>query len=334
MSNGIAWARATPAEPRVEASAATRKAERNVRIGLSLLQELRRALGTVHGDVACRAVLVARQRDVVERRRLRAQSPRRERRVTLETLLGDRRPLQLVGIRGAMWNVAARAVAGNAVDVREDERTAHLRVAGDAAGFAGPRLSDRVLGRAAVRVVAGHAGERALLQPVRVRVRPELGGRVLVAGRAQLRRLGPEQAGLLLVGLVDGMAGEAVGRLGRRVHARPEGRALRGLRVAGHALVGAGTAPKALDEGLVPLGLHVLRAVAVASCADRVAGRAAVGGEVATLVGITREEFGLVVAVGARGAGLHLRGSRTGWSLGHRCPRREYGEGGGGESPV
>src|ERR1019366_8138322 len=108
MSNGIAWARATPAETRVEASAATRKAERNVRIGLSLLQELRRALRTVHGDVA------------------------------------------------------RRAVAGDAVDVREDERTAHLRVAGDAAGLAGSRLSHRVLGRAAVRVVAGHAGKRAL----------------------------------------------------------------------------------------------------------------------------------------------------------------------------
>src|ERR1019366_3441493 len=43
---------------------------------------------------------------------------------------------------------------------------------------------------------------------------------------------------------------------------------------------------------------------------------------------------GLVGAVGARGAGLHLRGSRIGWSLGHRGPRREYGEGGGGVSPV
>src|ERR1017187_1209850 len=129
MSNGIAWARATPAETRVEASAATRKAERNVRIGLSLLQELRRALRTVHGDVARRAVLIARQRDVVERRRLRAQGPRRERRVTLETLRGDRRSLQLVGIRGAMH---VNGVAGDAVDVREDERTAHLRVAGDA----------------------------------------------------------------------------------------------------------------------------------------------------------------------------------------------------------
>src|ERR1039457_4037206 len=334
MSNGIAWARATPAEPRVEASAATRKAERNVRIGLSLLQKLRRALGTVHGDVAGRAVLISRQRDVVERRRLRAQSPRRERRVTLETLRGDRRPLQLVGIRGAMWNVAARAVAGDAVDVREDERTAHLRVAGDAAWFAASRLLHRVLGRAAVRVVAGHAGKRALLQPVRVRKRPEGRGRVLVAGRAQLRGLGHEQAGLLRVGLVDGMAGEAVDRLGRRVHARLEGRALGGLLVAGRAYRGAGTAPKADDEGLVPLGLHVLRPVAVAGGADRVATRAAVGGAVAAHVGITLEELGLVVAVGARGAGLHLRGSRTGWSLGHRAPRREYGEGSGGVSPV
>src|ERR1035441_1275123 len=334
MSNGIAWARATPAETRVEASAATRKAERNVRIGLSLLQELRRALRTVHGDVARRAVLIARQRDVVERRRLRAQGPRRERRVTLETLRGDRRSLQLVGIRGAMWNVAARAVAGDAVDVREDERTAHLRVAGDAAGLAGSRLSHRVLGRAAVRVVAGHAGKRALFQPVRVRERPEGRGRVLMAGRAQLRRLGHEQAGLLRVGLVDGMAGEAVDRLGRRVHARLEGRALGGLLVAGRAYRGAGTAPKAHDEGLVPLGLHVLRPVAVAGGADRVATRAAVGGAVAAHVGVTREELGLVVAVGARGAGLHLRGSRTGWSLGRRGPRREYGEGGGGVSPV
>src|SRR5512141_3183736 len=150
MSNGIAWARATPAEPRIEASAATRKAERKVRIGLSLLQEQRRALGTVHGDVARRAVLVARQRDVVERRRLRAQGPRRERRVTLETLRRDRRALQLVGVRGAMRDVAARAVAGDAVDVREDVRTADLRVAGDAAGLAGSRLFHRVLGRAAV----------------------------------------------------------------------------------------------------------------------------------------------------------------------------------------
>src|SRR5664280_2803891 len=107
MSNGIAWARATPAEPRVktrtEARTAARKAERNVRIGLSLLQQLRRTLGTVHGDVAGRAVPVARQRDLVERRRLRAQSPHPERRVTLETLRGDRGPLQLVGVRCLLY---------------------------------------------------------------------------------------------------------------------------------------------------------------------------------------------------------------------------------------
>ena len=142
-------------------------------LGLSLLQQLRRTLGTVHGDVARRAVPVARQRDVVERRWLRAQSPRRKRRVTLETLRGDRRPLQLVGIRGAMRNVAARAVAGDPVDVRIDEGTAHFRVTGDAAGLTRPGLFHRVLGRAAVRVVAGHARERALFQPVRVRKRPE-----------------------------------------------------------------------------------------------------------------------------------------------------------------
>src|SRR5450830_1377624 len=111
MSNGIAWARATPAEPRVktrtEARTLARKAERNVRIGLSLLQQLRRTLGTVHGDVAGRAVPVARQRDVVERRRLRAQSPHPERRVTLETLRGDRGPLQLVGYEEpcGMWQL-------------------------------------------------------------------------------------------------------------------------------------------------------------------------------------------------------------------------------------
>src|ERR1035437_8472762 len=194
MSNGIAWARATPAEPRVktrtEARTAARKAERNVRIGLSLLQQLRRTLGTVHGDVAGRAVPVARQRDVVERRRLRAQSPHPERRVTLETLRGDRGPLQLVGVRGAMRNVAARAIAGDTVDVRIDEGTAHFRVTGDAAGLTSPGLFHRVPGRAAVRVVAGHARERALFQPVRVRKRPEGGRRVLMAGRAQLGRLG------------------------------------------------------------------------------------------------------------------------------------------------
>src|SRR5664279_1757458 len=164
MSNGIAWARATPAEPRQEARTATRKAERNVRIGLSLLQQLRRTLGTVHGDVARRAVPVARQRDIVERRRLRAQSPRREPGVTLEALRGDRGPLQLVGIRGAMRNVAARAVAGDTVDVRIDEGAAHFGVTGDAAGLTGPGLPHRVLGRAAVRVVVGHARERALFQ--------------------------------------------------------------------------------------------------------------------------------------------------------------------------
>src|ERR1035437_319259 len=151
MSNGIAWARATLGDPRTEARAATRKAERNVRIGLSLLQQLRRTLGTVHGDVARRAVPVARQRDIVERRRLRAQSPRRERRVTLETLRGDRGPLQLVGIRGAMRNVAARAVAGDTVDVRIDKGTAHFRVTGDAAGLTRPGFFHRVLRRTHVR---------------------------------------------------------------------------------------------------------------------------------------------------------------------------------------
>src|SRR5450830_2084114 len=88
------------------------------------------------------------------------------------------------------------------------------------------------------------------------------------------------------------------------------------------------------DEGLVPSGLHVFRPVAVTRGADLIARGALVGGAVGTRVGITREDLGLVVAVGARGAGLHLRGSRTGWwslSLGRRNPRREYGEGGGGE---
>src|SRR5450830_472133 len=88
------------------------------------------------------------------------------------------------------------------------------------------------------------------------------------------------------------------------------------------------------DEGLVPSGLHVFRPVAVTRGADLIARGALVGGAVGTRVGITREDLGLVVAVGARGAGLHLRGSRTGWwslSLGRRNPRREYGEGDGGE---
>src|SRR5450830_313276 len=275
MSNGIAWARATPAEPRVktrtEARTAARKAERNVRISLSLLQQLRRTLGTVHGDVARRAVRIPRQGDVVERRRLRAQSPRRERRVTLETQSGDSRPLQLVGIRGAMRNVAARAVAGDTVDVGIDERTAHFRMAGDAAGLTRPGLSHRMLAGAAVRVVAGHARERALFQLVGVGKRPEGGRRVLMAGGAQLSRFGHEQVGLLRVRLVDGVTGEAVDRLGRRVHARLERRALRGLLVAGRARLGAGTAMERLDESLVPSSLHVLRPVAVARGADLVA---------------------------------------------------------------
>src|SRR5450756_996897 len=233
-----------------------------------------------------------------------------------------------------MRNVAARAIAGDTVDVRIDEGTAHFRVTGDAAGLTRPGLFHRVPGRAAVRVVAGHARERALFQPVRVWKRPEGGRRVLMAGGAELGRLGHEQVRLLRVRLVDGVTREAVDRLGRRVHARLERRALRGLLVAGRARLGAGTAMERLDEGLVPSSLHVLRPVAVTRGADLVARRALVGDAEGTHVGITREELGLVVAVGACGAGLHLRGSRTGWSLGRRHPRREYGEGGGGESPV
>src|SRR5450756_132649 len=233
-----------------------------------------------------------------------------------------------------MRNVAARAVAGDTVDVREDERTAHFRVTGDAAGLTRPGLFHRVLGRAAVRVVAGHARERALFQPVRVGKRPEGGRRVLMAGGAELGRFGHEQVRLLRARLVDRVTREAVDRLGRRVHARLEGRALRGLLVTGRARLGAGAAMERNDEGLVPSGLHVLRPVAVTRGADLVARGALVGGAVGTRVGITREDLGLVVAVGAGGAGLHLRGSRTGWwslSLGRRNPRREYGEGGGGE---
>src|SRR5512141_667334 len=122
MSKGIAWARATP-EASVAASAAVRKAERRVRIGLSLLQELRVALGTVDGRVARRAVLVARQREVVEGRRLRAQRARREPGVALETLGVDRGPRQLVRVRGPVRTVAGRAAAGDAGHVGIHERT-------------------------------------------------------------------------------------------------------------------------------------------------------------------------------------------------------------------
>ncbi len=152
-----------------------------------------------------------------------------------------------------------------------------------------------------------------------------------VAGRAERVRVGLQERLLAEARLVDGVAGEAIHRLGRRVHAVPEGRALRGLLVAGQARVGAGPAMEGLDEGLVALGLHVLRPVAVARLTDRVRPGARVGGEVATGVWIRREDLGLVVAVGARGPGLHLRGSRLGWRLGHHRPRRENGEGGGGE---
>src|SRR5512135_2728859 len=145
MSKGIAWARATP-EATVAARAAVRKAERRIlRIGLSLLQELRVALRTVDGRMARRAVLVARQREVVERRRLRAQRARRERGVALETLVGDRRPGQLMRIRRPVRTVVRRAVACDAVDVGIVERSALLGVAGDAHRLAGPGLAHRVV---------------------------------------------------------------------------------------------------------------------------------------------------------------------------------------------
>src|SRR5512140_598862 len=144
MSKGIAWARATP-EASTNASAAVRKAERMIRIGLSLLQELRIALGTVDGRVARRAVLVARQRDVVERRRLRAQRARRERGVALETLGVDRGPRQLVRVRRPVRTVARRAAADDAGDVGVDERALLLRVAGDAARLARAGLTDGVV---------------------------------------------------------------------------------------------------------------------------------------------------------------------------------------------
>src|SRR5664279_1578993 len=100
------------------------------------------------------------------------------------------------------------------------------------------------------------------------------------------------------------------------MNARLERRAFRGLLVTGRARLGAGASMERPDEGLVPSGLHVLRPVAVTRGADRVALCALVGGAEGTHVGVTREELGLVVAVGARGAGLHLRGNRTGrWIL-------------------
>src|SRR5688500_13751439 len=81
-------------------------------ISSSSLQQLRRAVGAVHRDMAGRAVLKPRIGDVVERRRLRSGSGHLCRRVAFEAELRDRGSLELMRVLRAVRFMTAAAIAG------------------------------------------------------------------------------------------------------------------------------------------------------------------------------------------------------------------------------
>ena len=109
-----------------------------------LLQQLRRQVRPVHRDVAGRAVAVARQRQVVERRRLRAERLRRRRSSSGRRGRAGRHVAHwsMLRVVGAVRLVAGEAVAGRSRDVVEDEGPALLGVAVQAGQLALARQLD------------------------------------------------------------------------------------------------------------------------------------------------------------------------------------------------
>jgi hypothetical protein len=108
----------------------------------------------VNGNVAYRAVPVARAAQVVEGRGLRAQGVRVDRAMALEAQGGDVGADQGVGIGRAMGLMACRTPLDDRAVVREHARSALLSVAADAHRLAAAVDLDCVLTGAAVWVVA------------------------------------------------------------------------------------------------------------------------------------------------------------------------------------
>ena len=165
------------------------------------------------------AVLEARTAQVVERRRHRSQRRvgRRNRHrqvgVALQAHQAHLLPRQHARIRRAVRLMAGAAAFEAHRSVLEGKGSHLIAVALGAAGFVGARRLDRFGQRAAVRIVAIHAGHGAFRQPVLVGAL-ETGPDVGVAAGAQrvdVRRLARHQAvRSVLVNRVAGRAAHLV----------------------------------------------------------------------------------------------------------------------------
>src|SRR6266542_2224914 len=251
--------------------------------------------------MAGRAILVAGERDVVERRRLRAEGRGRERRVALEAETIDAGADQPLVVGGAVRLVAGRAVAHDAVDVLEDEGSPLLGVTLHAGQLGDAGQPQGLLDRASVWFVAGGAFHPAPADSM---------GEGLVTERSHLRGVarGTELRGLLRQQVrsprlrrVHGVAGEAVHGLRGSMNACLEGRVFLVARVTGDAEIRPFASMEGSDVRLVLAArFHVLDDRAVAGVAGRaVRARFAPGDTPDARVRIARERLGLIVAVGA-----------------------------------
>src|SRR6266545_3985420 len=220
--------------------------------------------------MAGRAVLIAGERNVVERRRLRAQRRGGERRVALEAETIHAGASQTLVVGGAVRLVAGRAVTDDAVDVLEDEGSPLLGVAVHAGQLADAGQPQGLLDRAPVRLVAGRAFHPAPAETVReglVAERSHLRG---VARGAELRGLLRQQVRSPGLRRMHRVAGEAVHGLRGGMNARLEGRVFLVARVTGDAELRSLAPMKGADVRLVLAArFHVLDARAVAGIAGR-----------------------------------------------------------------
>ena len=141
------------------------------------LQQLRRSIRSVNRDVTGRAVLIARTRDVVERRRLRADRRHRHGRVTLQAELRYGRAAKLFWVHRAVRFMTAQAIAYCIRAMLVDMSVAFVGVTSDARQIAAGGGAEILAARSRVRIVAGRALHPTLSQTMRER---------LVAERARL----------------------------------------------------------------------------------------------------------------------------------------------------
>jgi len=182
--------------------------------------------------VADRAILVARQTHVVERRRLAVQNVRTGG-VTFKAKGSDRRTHEHLRVVGPMRLVAALAILDFQDRMLKDERPFLFPVAARAGHLTGNLGAELPAVDAAVRLVAVDAAHRIFLNPVVIGLR-EISAALDVAAEAEIVGLIFQQAGHARA-LVDRVAIDAhEAHLGMR--AAREGGQLMILVVTGKAL--------------------------------------------------------------------------------------------------